>query len=278
MSPPFFSHLPPSCCKIESKMCAKKPDFRQFLKTKKTRLVDRVFSTVGRFLFRIPSSARESSYNFAVFMSWWKLSYLPPSCCKFESKIRDSVAFHWHERIQNRLVSLDFWSDFSNMIQRDRRFLSVRFSRGMNSIYQLIYSDKHEISPSLSSWSMNARHGSAHPIFQDFNDICVSKSRYSRCPDTAPLWAPVTNKLETGFARWWNPMNMLLLSRSILTVAWLVSLPQGVSEWFQRPIVEYWSRHDIVGIYHVSKGYKAAVCRSIRCWNHSGPFGWRITS
>ena len=73
-------------------------------------------------------------------------------------------------------------------------------------------------------------------------------------------------------------MNMLLLSPSILTVAWLVSHPQGVSEWFQRPIVEYWARHDFVGIYPVSKGYKAAVLRSIRCWNHSGPSGQTITS
>lgn len=67
------------------------------------------------------------------------------------------------------------------MIQRDRGFLSVRFSRAMNSIYQVIYSDKHEISPSLSSWPMKARHGSAHPIFEDFIGICVCKSCQSRC-------------------------------------------------------------------------------------------------
>ena len=112
-------------------------------------------------------------------------------------------------------------------------------------------------------------------IFQDFIDIGGSKNRYSRCPDTAPLCAPVTNKLETGFASWRNPMNMLLSSPSILTVDWLVFATPA--ERFQRPMVEYWSRHDFVGIYPVSKGYKAAVCRTIRCWNHSGPSGQSIT-
>ena len=67
------------------------------------------------------------------------------------------------------------------MIQRDRGFLSVRFSRAMNTIYQVIYSDKHEISPSLSSWPMKARHGSAHPIFEDLIGVCVCESCQSRC-------------------------------------------------------------------------------------------------
>ena len=78
-------------------------------------------------------------------------------------------------------MSLDFWSDFSIMIQRDRGFLSLRFSRAMNSICQVIYSDKHEISPSLSSWPMKARHGSAHPIFEDLIGVCVCESCQSCC-------------------------------------------------------------------------------------------------
>ena len=51
-----------------------------------------------------------------------------------------------------------------------------------------------------------------------------------------------------------------------------------ISECLQRPIAEYWKRHDFVGVYSVSKGYKAALQRSIRCWDHSGPSGQTITS
>ena len=140
--------------------------------------------------------------------------------------------FHWHERIQNPLVSLDFWSDFSIMIQRDRGFLSVRFSRAMNSIFQVIYSDKHEISPSLSSWPMKARHGSAHPIFEDFIGIwrVVSRGVWH----TAPSWAPVTNKLERGFARLWNPMNMLLLVAIHFEGRWLVSHTHKAQLWLEK--------------------------------------------
>ena len=70
--------------------------------------------------------------------------------------------------------------------------------------------------------------------FLRISSVFVSARVVSPGVPAAPSWAPVPNKLERGFARLWNPMNMLLLVAIHFEGRWLVSHTHKAQLWLEK--------------------------------------------